>query len=71
MVKWLMCVFWYTVDLVIFARFLFSRISRGGKIRKFKNLAQIIIRIALLKKKKNSRILNFLKSPKIRNSQKF
>ena len=43
----------YTVDLVIFARFLFSR---GGQIPEFKNLAKIIIIIALLKKNENSRI---------------
>ena len=48
-----------TVDLVIFAGFLFSPISRG-KIREFKNLAKIIIIIVLLKKNENSRILNFL-----------
>ena len=42
-----------TVDLVRFARFQFSRISRG-QIRKFKNLAKIIILIALLKKNGNS-----------------
>ena len=29
----------HTVDLVIFARFKFSQISRGGQIREFKNLA--------------------------------
>ena len=51
-----------TVDLVIFARFQFSR---GGQICEFKNLAKIIIIIALLKKNENSRILNFVKSPKI------
>ena len=61
-----------TVDLVIFARFQFSRIS-GGQIPEFKNLAKIIIiTLALLEKKENSRILNFLKSPKIKkvNTQK-
>ena len=63
--------FFNTVDLVIFASFQFSRISRGGQIREFKNLAEIIIIIALLKKNENSRILNFVKSPKIRNSRKF
>ena len=36
----------------------------------FKNRAKIIIIIALLKKKKNSRILNFVNSPKIGNLQK-
>ena len=29
----------YTVDLVIFARFYFSQMSRGRRIREFKNLA--------------------------------
>ena len=47
------------------------RISRGEKIREFQNLAKIIIIIALLKEKRKFRILNFLKSPKIRNSRKF
>ena len=56
--------------LVIFAWFLFLRISRGGQIRKFTNPANIIIIIiGLLKKSENSRILNFLKSLKIRNSR--
>ena len=55
----------YTVDLVIFPRFYFSRILREGQIREFKNLAKkIIIIIALLKKNKNSRILNHVKSKK-------
>ena len=57
-----------TVDLVIFARFLFSP---GGQIREFKNLAKIIFMIGLLKKIENSLILNFVKSPKIRYSRKF
>ena len=61
----------YTVDLVIFARFQFSRISRGSQIREFKNLVKIINIIALRKAYKNSRILNFGKSPKIRSSRKF
>ena len=60
-----------TVDLVIFARFQFSRISRGEQIREFRNRAKIIIIIALLEKNENSRILNFAKSPKIGNSRKF
>ena len=38
-----------TVDLIIFASFSFSRISRKGRIREFKNRAKIIIIIALLK----------------------
>ena len=54
----------YTVDLVIFARFYFSQISREGQIREFKNLAKIIIIEALLKKNANSRILNIVKVPK-------
>ena len=37
----------------------------------FQNLAKITIIISLLKKNENSRILNFVKSPKIRNSQIF
>ena len=35
----------------------------------FKNLAKIIIIIALVKKNVNSQNLNFVKSPKIRNSR--
>ena len=58
-----------TVDLVILAKFYFSQISRGGQIRKLKNLAKIIIIIAPLNKNKNSQILNFVKSPKIKNSR--
>ena len=50
---------------------LFSRIPRGEQIRKFENLVKIIIIIALLRKNKNSQILNFVKSPKIRNKRKF
>ena len=46
---------------------LFSRISQGGQVCKFMNLAIFIIIIAPLKKKKNSRILNFVKNLKIRN----
>ena len=61
----------HTVDLVIFARFYSSRISRGRQIREFKNSAKIIIIIALLKKTTNSRILSFVKSPDIINSRKF
>ena len=38
-----------TVDVLIFTRFWFSRISQGGQIREFKNLAKIIIIIALEK----------------------
>ena len=59
-----------TVDLVILVRFKFSRISRGGPNREFKNLAKIIILIALLRKNENSRILIFVKSHKIKNSRK-
>ena len=44
---------------------------RGGQIREFKNFAKIIIIIALLSKNENSRILKFVKSPKMRNSRKF
>ena len=61
----------YTVDLVIFARFQFSQISKGGQICEFQILAKIIFRIALLKKNENSRILNFVKSPKTGNPRKF
>ena len=64
-------IYLYTVDLVIFARFYFSRISRGGQIREFKNLAKSIFLIPLLMKNENSRIKNFVKSSKIRNFQKF
>ena len=49
----------YAVDLVMFARFQFPRISRGGLILEFKNFAKIIIIIALLKKNEN------LRSPRI------
>ena len=48
---------WYTVDLVIFVRLQFLRISRGGQIREFKNLTEKIIIIVLLKKKKNTQKL--------------
>ena len=37
----------------------------------FRYNVDIIIIIALLKKNENSRIVNFVKSPKIRNSRKF
>ena len=40
-------------------------------MREFKNLAEIIIIVELLKKNKNSQILNFVKHHKIRNSRKF
>ena len=63
--------YYFTVNLTIFARFLFSRISQAGQIREFKNFAKIINIIALLKKNVNSRILNFVNSPKIRDSRKF
>ena len=47
-------------------------VDRGvGQILEFKNLAKIIILIALLKKNENSRNLNYVKSPKIKNSRKF
>ena len=63
---WCLGVFW---DICLYFH---SRKGVGGeKIRKFKNLAKIVIKIALLKKNENSRILNFVKSPKIRNSRKF
>ena len=43
-----------------------------GQICEFKNLSKIIIIIlALLMKNVNSRILNFVASPKIRNSRQF
>ena len=58
----------YTVDLVIFARFYFSRISRRGQIRELKNLVEIIFIFALLKKNENSRI--FVKTPKIKQFAK-
>ena len=47
-----------TFDLVLLARFYFSRISRGIKIREFKNLAKIIIIIVLLKRKKKDTTQN-------------
>ena len=53
----LLCHVIYTVDLVIFAKFLLLRISRKGRIRLFKNLARIIILIALLKKNEKFRKL--------------
>ena len=54
----------YTVNLVIFAMFYYSRILRGGQVREFRNLAKIIIIIAL-KKNENSKLRE--KSP----NQKF
>ena len=57
--------------MVIFVRFSFSRISREGHIGEFKNLAKIIIIIALLEKSENLRIIIFVKNPKIRNLRKF
>ena len=59
-----------TADLVMFAWFWFSRILWGGQIREFKNLTKIVLIIALLKKKEKSQILNFVKTPKNRNSRK-
>ena len=57
------------VDLVIFARFKFSR---GGQTRKFINLPKIIIIIALpIIEIDNLPILDLTKSPKIINSRKF
>ena len=46
------------------------RIMRGGKNCESKKFAKINIMIALLKKSKNSRILNIVKKNKIRNSRK-
>ena len=51
-------------------RVLIFAVSRGGQIREFKDLAKIITIIALLGRNENSRILNFVKSPKITNSRK-
>ena len=51
------CEYWNTVHLIIFARFYFLRISRGGQIREF-NLVLPIIEID------NSRILDIAKVPK-------
>ena len=42
-----------------------------GQIREIKNVANIIIIIALLEKHENWRILYFVKSPQIKNSRKF
>ena len=55
----------YTLNLrevLIIAKF-------AKRIQEFKNLARIIFIIALLKKNGNSRILNFVKSPKIKKSR--
>ena len=49
-------------EVLIFANFAMRTNSR---------IKEIIISIALLKKNENSRNLNFVKSPKIFNSQKF
>ena len=51
--------------------FYFLRISCGGQIREFRNIAKVIIIIALLKETENSRIVNLIKSTKIRNSRRF
>ena len=40
-----------TVDLIVLVRFLFSRISRGGQICEFKNLAKIIFYNSATKEK--------------------
>ena len=53
-----------TVDLVIFAKFQLSRISREGHFRQFKNLAKINIIIVLLKKKTEIREFYTWKLPK-------
>ena len=53
-------------EVLIFANF-----ARRTNSRKFKNLARIIIIMALLKKNENSRISSFVKSCKIRISRKF
>ena len=45
--------------------------DKEGQFREFKNPAKIIIIIAKLKKNEISRIPNFVKSPKVRNSRKF
>ena len=50
---------------------LFLVLCEEDNFRKFKNLAKIIIIITLLKKNENSRIVNFVKSHKIRNSRIF
>ena len=58
------------LDLVIFARFKFLRISPGGKIREFKSLTKNIIIVPPIIDIDNSQILDFTKSLKIINSQK-
>ena len=45
---------------------MYSRGFNFREFRKLKNPAKIIIIIALLKKNEDSRILNFVKNPKIR-----
>ena len=64
---------WITIDLVIFAGFQFSRISRGGQFREFENRSKIIIKIAILKKNENSKLRGKSQNKKIRenlNTQK-
>ena len=51
--------------------FNFREFHEEDKFFEFKNLAKTIIMLALLKKNENSRILNFVKNPQIRNSWKF
>ena len=52
-------------EVLIFANF-----ARRTNSRIQESLEKYYYNIALLKKNKNSRILNFVKSPKIRNSRK-
>ena len=64
--------YWRVRNIYIYCRSDYIRevlISVNSVQRTIKNLAKIINIIALLERKK-SRILNFLKSPKIRNSRK-
>ena len=58
------CRYGYIRELLIFANFAIGTNSRIPESRE--NYI-----IALLKKNENLRILNFVKSPKIRNSRKF
>ena len=59
----------HTVELVIFARFQFSRISRGGQIREFKNPAKNIFIFALLNELENSKIRNLRKFKHAKNTR--
>ena len=61
----------FTVDLVIFEGFIFRECREEDKFANSRISRKIIFIIAQLEKNANSRILNFVKSHKIRNSWKF